>query len=79
MSKQMKKLREEMCESKEEICKRLEKVNQEMRKQLAEILTGQRKQWDLHTNGSSGDDSDAPRFCLLRIPSYHFIFRKFQE
>ena len=29
MSKQMKKLREEMCESKEEICKQLEKVNQD--------------------------------------------------
>jgi hypothetical protein len=76
MSKQMEKLREEMCESTEEICKQLEKVNQdnqEMRKQLTEILTGQRKQWDLHTNGSSGDDSDAPRFCLLRtFISFHF-------
>jgi len=74
--KWLKKVRVEMCqqskqatEGKEEICKQLDKVkhdNQEMRKQLTEILTDLRKQWDLRTTGSSGDDSDAPRCCLLR-------------
>ncbi|CAD6252808.1 unnamed protein product [Miscanthus lutarioriparius] len=85
--KWLKKVRVEMCqqskqatEGKEEICKQLDKVkhdNQEMCKQLTEILTDLRKQWDLRTTGSSGDDSDAPRSQSNQVqpPRYRLVFK----
>lgn len=73
--KQLDKVREEMCqqskqatENKLEICKQLEKVQEE----FAEIRNHLCKQWELHTNGTSGDNYDAPRCCSLHaiMPFY---------
>jgi hypothetical protein len=72
----MREQSKQATEGKEEMCKQLEKVkhdNQEMRKLLTEILTDLRKQCDLRTNGSSGDDSDAPR-CLFAMHFHIFNF-----
>ena len=69
-----------MLEWIKEDTKKLTEDTNKMQKQLNKLTESHnelRKQLELHINGSSGDDSSAPRCCLLS--SIHHLFLQHYE
>jgi septal ring factor EnvC (AmiA/AmiB activator) len=74
-SKQLTGSKDETSEMRKQLKKLTESHNDQSKKleKLTESLNYLCKQMELHTNGKNGDDSAAPRCCLLRtITSFVF-------